>query len=348
MIGIVAEYNPFHEGHKYHIDNSSDGCVVAVMSGDFVQRGEAAIFDKYSRAEQACKNGVNLVIELPLPWCISSAEIFAKGAVHILESVGVDKISFGSECGDIAALYNLSELSKSALDEIKLFMSKNPDISFPVARRHVIDSDLLDFPNNSLGIEYIKHATVPCITVKRNSVHDGYGSAKELRQELKSFGLGVDYRLLETAIISRLISFDKNYYNTLPDSDDGVGNRLFEAVRKGKSLQQIYELTKTKSITMSAVRRLAMCAALGVNKSYFESLPTYGRVLAFDSVGREVLKAEHKIPLITNGSDINKLDNYSRKLFALCSSANDLYNMAINNGNQFSCGNDYRKNAFIV
>ena len=108
-VGIVAEYNPFHRGHLYHLERSRTlaeaEAVVCVLSGDFVQRGEPAVFSKFARAEAAVRAGADLVLELPLPWSIVSAEGFARGAVGLLEATGVvDCLSFGSECGDVAAL----------------------------------------------------------------------------------------------------------------------------------------------------------------------------------------------------------------------------------------------------
>ena len=109
VCGIICEYNPFHNGHKYHIDQTREKLgathIVGVMSGNFTQRGDAAIVDKYKRTETALKNGVDLVIELPLAFSLSSAEQFAQGAVFLLNSLGcVDMLSFGSECGDIKLL----------------------------------------------------------------------------------------------------------------------------------------------------------------------------------------------------------------------------------------------------
>ena len=107
VIGIVCEYNPFHRGHQLHMEKAraalgEESAVVCVMSGDFVQRGEAAVYAKSARAEAACRCGADLVFELPLPWCVSSAERFAMGAVGLLDSLGiVTHLSFGSESGDL-------------------------------------------------------------------------------------------------------------------------------------------------------------------------------------------------------------------------------------------------------
>ena len=115
-VGIVCEYNPFHLGHLYMLEESrrqfEDALIVCVMSGDYVQRGEAALFTKFSRAEAACRSGADLVVELPLPWCLSSAERFAQGAVSILAALGCDTLSFGSECASPDMLARLAAAAR--------------------------------------------------------------------------------------------------------------------------------------------------------------------------------------------------------------------------------------------
>ena len=113
VIGIVCEYNPFHRGHELHIQKSraalgEESAVLCVQSGDFVQRGEAAVYDKFARAEASCRCGADLVVELPLPWCLSSAEGFARGAVSLLGALGATHLSFGSETGELEALRALA------------------------------------------------------------------------------------------------------------------------------------------------------------------------------------------------------------------------------------------------
>ncbi len=214
VIGIVGEYNPFHCGHKYHIDETKlllgeDCPVVCVMSGDFIQRGEAAIYSKFARAEAACKSGVDLVIELPVPWALSSAEGFARGAVGLLGSLGVvTHLSFGSECGEIKPLEQLAEvLLDPKMDVlIKNELLKDETASFAVARQRAVTqlvgelSSQLETPNNILAVEYIKaiydqRLGMEPVTVQRfGSGHDsasasGPRSAAEIRTRL---GRGLD------------------------------------------------------------------------------------------------------------------------------------------------------------
>lgn len=169
ILGITAEYNPFHNGHKYHIEKSREltgaDCVVAVMSGNFTQRGEAAILDKWERSKLAVENGADLVIELPFVYACNRAQAFAEGAVDILKGIGVQYISFGSECGQLSALYALAEGLINDADKItaarEIFMQKGTSFakSGELAVEKIIGKDsakLLLEPNNILAIEYLK------------------------------------------------------------------------------------------------------------------------------------------------------------------------------------------------
>ena len=175
VLGIIAEYNPFHNGHKYHLQASKalTGCdlVIAVMSGNFTQRGEPAIVDKWARAEMALHCGADLVIELPLAYAMGSAEYFAFGAVKILESLGtVDALSFGSETGSLEHLSEIASILTSEPLEYKIALKENLSSgkSYPSARQKALSSylkmkfgkdtlsTLLRSPNNILGVEYLK------------------------------------------------------------------------------------------------------------------------------------------------------------------------------------------------
>ena len=218
-VGIITEYNPFHNGHAYHIEQSkkqaqADYCIV-VMSGDFVQRGTPAIIDKFSRAEMALRCGADLVLELPVVYACGSAEYFAMGAVSLLHSLGIiDTLCFGSECGDIHLLSQASDiLFQEPLDyrrKLKDFLSQG-DV-FPLARQKALQNflmetypghaetaflpSLLEDPNNILGIEYLKalrslNSSITPITIQREggSYHqdflDGsFSSATSIRKVL--------------------------------------------------------------------------------------------------------------------------------------------------------------------
>lgn len=198
VVGLITEYNPFHNGHKYHIEEArrvtGADYVIAVMSGNFVQRGTPAVLDKYCRTKMALGNGVDLVLELPVCYATGSAEYFALGAVSLLDKLGiVDYLCFGSECGDIAMLAKVAKLlleAPASFDE-QLLSSLKDGLTYPAARlkafEHYIssNSDIMDTsaiskvlrePNNILGIEYVKaiyrlsSSMIP-VTILRQSAH---------------------------------------------------------------------------------------------------------------------------------------------------------------------------------
>jgi len=212
VVGLIAEYNPFHNGHQYHIEQAKRltgaNFVVVVMSGDFVQRGEPAIMSKHLRAESALQCGADLVIELPVCYATGSAEQFAFGAVSILEKLGViNSICFGSECGNIAILSDIADILTNESDEYKANLQKQlrTGVSFPVAREKAIKElfpdknydQILGAPNNILGIEYIKallklNSNITPLTIARTgsnyhdeTLRDKYSSASAIRNAVK-------------------------------------------------------------------------------------------------------------------------------------------------------------------
>ena len=172
VLGIIAEYNPFHNGHLYHLEQSkkmtSSNYTVAIMSGNFTQRGSTSLIDKWSKAEIAIQCGVDLVIELPVLYAISSAENFAEGAIKTLDSLKVvDYISFGAETSDIDLLDKFAEVLYTEPKEYKTLLSHElkKGLSFPKARENALMmylndirkyANVLSSPNNILGIEYLK------------------------------------------------------------------------------------------------------------------------------------------------------------------------------------------------
>ena len=172
VLGIVAEYNPFHNGHAYHLEKSkalsNADAVVCVISGNFVQRGNTSLVDKWTKTEMALLNGADLVIELPTLYSVSSAENFAEGSMKLLDSLGiVDVVSFGSECGDISILNNIATVLHEEPTEYVTMLNRELSlgVSFPKAREKAVllylndirkYANILSSPNNILGIEYLK------------------------------------------------------------------------------------------------------------------------------------------------------------------------------------------------
>ncbi len=247
VVGIVAEFNPFHNGHKYLIDKAkqltSAQFVVAVMSGNFTQNGNIALHDKFKRAEVAIKNGVDIVIELPLIYSISSSEYFAKGAMKILNNLGIiDAICFGSESGDITQIKNIAKTLLINEEKIKedIKLNLNDGISYAKAvnianSKYLSAANLeeLKKPNNILAIEYVKNIlknnyNIIPYTIKREGANYcdksinkdcKYISASSIREFISNININddnidtlQDFIPKETFnLISNNISLDNNY-----------------------------------------------------------------------------------------------------------------------------------------
>lgn len=231
-VGLVTEYNPFHNGHLYHLNKAMEltgaDISVAVMSGDFVQRGEPAVLDKYTRTSMALNSGVNLVVELPVNYAVSSAESFATGALKVLDYVKADSIAFGSESGDIERLSKLAHILCDNEDTLYKEISKYTanGISYAAARQKVVekltDKDtaaMLTSSNNILAVEYLKaiiknNYAIKPYTVQRQGdsyndtdIRSEYASATALRENLKADNIS-EYIPVKAGLI---LSSNTNY-----------------------------------------------------------------------------------------------------------------------------------------
>lgn len=396
IAGIVGEYNPFHKGHEYHINKTREligenGAVVCVMSGDFVQRGEPAAMNKHARAEAAVRCGADLVIELPLPWSIASAERFAHAAVRLLDSLGViGYLSFGSECGDVEALYALASALRDPVMQESIKAELSSGISYAAARQKALEKLLgnaarfLETPNNILAVEYLKalselNSPMKPLTVQRvGAEHDsiaGYGirSASEIRalmlagediSELlpeKSVGVylrerqngrcPVTARSLEQAIMSRLRALPAEAFELLPDAGEGLGNRLYSAAQNEPTLDAVLAAAKTKRYAMSRIRRMVMCAALGVTAEMQAAESLYARVLACNECGRKVLKEiseASEVKIITKPASARELEPDLRQVFEVSARARDLYVLGYGAAEERRGGTDWMTSPAIV
>ncbi len=213
MVGLVTEYNPFHNGHLYHLLKSKEitgSCAVAVMSGNFVQRGEPAIVDKFLRTQMALENGVDIVLELPVFFATANAEFFARGAIKtLMGSNTVDSVCFGSECGDLSVIEKLADFfcNKGQAYEAELKEELSEGVSFPRARQQALEKflrpeeiDCLSQPNNILAVEYLKALrqsgswivpfTVPRLKSSHNalSLEGSFSSSTAVRAVMRNKG----------------------------------------------------------------------------------------------------------------------------------------------------------------
>ena len=372
-VGIICEYNPIHNGHVRHIEATralvgTDCAIVCAMSGNFVQRGDFAVFPKHARAAAAIACGADLVVELPLPYVLSSAELFARGGVRLLDALGVcTHLSFGSEAGETKCLLEVADclvtekMSRFIGEELKT------GVSFALARYNAArrllgkKAELLRTPNNILGIEYLKalgeiKSAMKPLTVRRfGAAHDSEGaeSSSELRRMIRAgeapwarmpaaaavtlrreaeAGRGpVFMENAETAVLSRLRMLPDEAFKRLPDASEGVELRLMRYCRTMPTVQSILESAKTKRYALSRLRRMLLCAVLGLAADDRSMLPPYIRVLAMNERGMTVLreiKEKSALPVITKPAEAHALEAPAKAMFLKEAAATDFYALA--------------------
>ncbi len=372
-IGIISEYNPFHSGHRYQLEEvrnafGPDCAIVCAMSGNWVQRGDVAISDKWARAEMALHGGADLVLEIPTLWAAASAETFARGGVSILSATGVvDTLCFGSEAGQVDPLQAVTDCLDSPLWKKQLRHHLDKGLSFPAAR-HKATADLigeqaecLRHPNNNLGIEYLRAmkavgSTMKAYTIQRkgaahDDANDGeqvHVSASNLRARFAALDpkpmtphmraedeieVRADPAFLtecERAILAKLRSMDPADYTLLPDSSEGLCDRLYAAAQQARSLEELYDLTKTKRYTHARIRRMVLWAFLGLTEADRPDALPYLRVLGFTPRGQQLLKqmkTAASLPVIVKPAHVSKLSPEAQRVFQLEARCTGMYDL---------------------
>ena len=358
ICAVVAEFNPFHNGHAYLLEkirNSGYSHIVVIMSGNYVQRGEAAIFPKDTRAKAALQMGANLVIELPTVKVLATAEKYAFSALSIIKKLGnqINAIAFGTETENFENLIKIKEILRTEIfkKEVKLQLEKG--LSFAVCRETAVKNisnnpklaSEIKNPNNILAVEYLKAIdalgmSLDCFPVKRMEVSGRYFSASKLRNmisqgnlDFKNYipekidfntDLKVSYFEMSREIISKLRSLKKSDFASLPDVSEGLENRIYSAVKKACSLPELLELAKTKRYAMARIKRIILCAFLGIDSCAANAEIPYIRVLGSDKKGFEILK-NVDFPAITRYSDVLKLGSEAKEFFELENKFTNIY-----------------------
>ncbi len=359
-VGIVAEFNPFHNGHKYLIETAktlTNDSVVAVMSGAFVQRGGIAITDKLKRAQMALKNGVDLVIELPVTFSHNTAQAFSMGAIATLNATGViDTLAFGSECGDKDKLISIAKIIADEPTEVSAKIKEllSQGMSYPMARSKAYDgycdTSPLNTPNDILGIEYLRACydlgispdvlPIPRIGTRHdsNEIKGNIASASEIRRrrllgiDTTSFMPDSDFtlydpKLLDLAIISKLRLSVPEEIADINDMAEGLENKIITEAKNVDSLEELAMAVKSKRYTLSRIRRILYSCLLGLTKDLCSLPPSYIRVLGMNDRGRELLKKMKEtatLPIIIKpanyqGDPIFNVNSKAEDIFALCS-----------------------------
>lgn len=345
-VGIICEYNPFHNGHLYHLNKVKemfpDYTIILVMSGNFTERGDMCIINKWDKTDIALHYGVDLVIELPFVFASQSADVFAKGSIQILDYLNVDYLVFGSESNDLDKLIEMAKIqleSKKYNSLVKDYMSEG--INYPTA----LSKALYDLtgkkiikPNDILGVTYIReilklNSNIKPITIKRNDnyncteLEDFMSSATSIRYALKN-NSDVSKQVPDYVLpfLNNLHFIDDYFsylkYNILNNMDnldcfqtvdEGIDNRIKKYIVNSKSLDELILKIKTKRYTYNKINRMfthILCNFTKEEASLFKDIE-YIRVLGFSNNGRLYLngiKKDIDIPIITNFSSIkNKM-----------------------------------------
>lgn len=358
-VGIVCEYNPFHRGHQKQIslirkNFGMETGIICAMSGNYVQRGHPAIYEKSLRAEAALRCGADLVVELPVTTALSSAEGFASGGVAVLSRL-CDGLCFGTETADAEHLQATAQALLSEEFSPLLRRELEKGCSFPAARQTALEkmglsAQILEAPNNILAVEYCKailrqsSPMKPIPILREGSYHAEKAdrdspSATSLRLRLEK-GLDVSAFLPEAAgqvfqdapihtleagqraILARLRTMTDAEFEALPFGSEGLWHKLMHESRKQASLEAIAAAVKSKRYTRSRIDRMILCAFLSIPEEVLNMEIPYVRVLGFNDRGRNILKHVKKSGFFVNAGQavdhpLWELENRWENLYGL-------------------------------
>lgn len=334
-IGIICEYNPFHNGHMYHIQKIKemypDSFLVLILNGYFLERGEVSILTKEDKTKIALFYGIDLVIELPTLYGTQSADIFADISVTLLHHLKVEKLIFGSELNDISLLNKIVEEVECPTyqETVQKFLKEG--INYPTALSKAISLNI-DFnnPNDLLAISYIKAIkkhkySITPLSIKRTSHYHDLKSTEEIisasniRNKLFHQEEITNY-LPEISHKSIIPNNDKTFFTLLKFKiltnphleefltvDEGIENRLVKCVKTSNSLEEFFKKVKTKRYTMNKLRRMCIHILLGITKKENTKTLSYIHILGFNKKGQAYLnsiKKEIDIPTQINKNSI--------------------------------------------
>ena len=339
-VGIICEYNPFHNGHVYHINKVKemfpDSRIILVMSGNFLQRGDVSLINKWDKTRIALNHGVDLVLELPFVFATQGADKFAHGAIQILNNLGVDKLVFGSECDDIDFLKKMADIQINNSEYDSLVKKYVDDgTNYPTAMSLALKDlggSTIDNPNDILGLCYVKelllsNSNIEPICIKRTSDYhsnelDSICSASAIRSAIKegkdisSFVPNDSLDFINKIDISDYYSFLRYKIMTCDDLtkfvtvDDGIQYRIIKNIYSCNSLDELINSVKTKRYTYNRIKIMFLHILCGFTNSINEQCNDihYIRVLGFNSSGRDFLnsvKGTSVLPIISNFSSLD-------------------------------------------
>lgn len=354
-IGIVCEYNPFHNGHKYHIDKIKEmfpnSLIILILSGNYTQRGDISIINKFDKTSIALKNNVDLVIELPTIFTIQSADIFTKGAIDLLNLFKVDYLVFGSESNDIDKLYKISKIQNNDEynKEVKKLLSKGFNYKNALNKAlNKFNIDEINESNDILGIGYIKEiinlkSKIKPITIQRtndfnkNEIKGNIISANTIRNNIDSIDIKkyvpknalIDYYKIDYFNLLKYKIISDNNLNNYNLVDEGIENRLVKYINKCDNLDDYINKIKCKRYNINKIKRMLISILIGLTKEEVNDNKEikYIRILGFNNNGQKYLnkiKKEIDIPIYSKfNKNLEKELNYT-KIYSMIVNDNTL------------------------
>ena len=329
-IGIICEYNPFHNGHLHHLNyikkNYKDALIILVMSGEVTQRGDLSIINKWDKTKIALENGIDIVIELPYFYAAEAADRFAHGALKILNEFKVDKIIFGSEVNDKDILINYAKKSLTDEYDLKVKEYLKEGITYPEATAKALDNKLFNQPNDILGLAYTKEIIknnypIKIETIKRTndynslSLDNTIASATAIRKAIKD---NTDYsNYVPTSSYKYIKNIDlDNYFKYLKyriineqDTiikyhlvDVKIVKRIIDSIKISNNFDELILNIKAKNYTYNCVKRILVNILLGITKDDMKNKKDYIRLLGMKENGQKYfknIKKDINLPIIT-------------------------------------------------
>ena len=374
ICAIIAEYNPLHLGHLKHIEyvKSTLGAekIIVFMSGNFTQRGEVALLDKFTRARHAVLAGADMVIELPTVFAIGNAETFATGAVNLILSCGIiDGICFGVESGTKEEYLSLAKAMLNESKEFKKALKAQLDKGISLAKakfeavketyKNDFNPELVNSPNNVLGLEYVKailknKSDVNFFIMHRDGDHNdktlkkGITSATSIRETVKTGKFRAVKKCVPPFVFRDIDEYphsaDKLYLSKIlttsvediakaPDCTEGLENRIKAFSKDSLTLYELVEKVSTKRYTKTRVQRILSATLLGVTSDFVKDClndKLYLKILAVNSSAKDLIPhvcERAKCTVLTRKSDVQALKKTAEKCFKIDALANDIYGL---------------------
>lgn len=331
-VGVIAEYNPFHNGHIYHLNKVKEmfpeASLILVLAGNFTQRGDVSVINKWDKAKIALDYGFDLVIELPFNIATSSASLYAKGAIDILNKLNCDYLVFGSETNDVSLFKNLVNITKGNEKyekKVKYYLDKG--YNYPKAcslALYDISKVIIDKPNDVLALEYVRsiintNSKIKPVSIKRtNNYHEeeitgNITSATSIRKNLKNKEIikntipKESLKLINNVSLNdyfdyikyEIISNDK--LDEILDVDEGIENKLKKEIHNSKTVEELILNVKSKRYSYNRIKRMLLHILTNTKKDYDTKI-NYLRILGFNKKGTKILKEAKKyidVPIIT-------------------------------------------------